>query len=72
VLARFFSLLASHFPQDEAHCYVRDLTWGEYIHFTSGAAGGDMHGQAARVFGWQAEWDDELARARADFPAITY
>ena len=72
VLARFFSLLASHFPQGEDRRYARDLTWGEYIHFTSGAAGGDLRGQAARAFGWHPGWDDELARAREAFPAITY
>jgi hypothetical protein len=72
VLSRFFSLLASHFPQSEDRRYARDLTWGEYIHFTSGAACGDLRDLASRAFGWHPEWDEQLARAREDFPAITY
>ena len=52
--------------------YVRDLTWGEYLHFTSGAAGGDVTDLARRAFGWPYRWTWELARARAEFPAITY
>ncbi|MGD0558058.1 MAG: hypothetical protein ABSA93_24145 [Streptosporangiaceae bacterium] len=72
VLARFFSLLANYFPQSEDRRYARNMTWGEYIHFTSGAASGDMRGQAARAFGWHPGWDDELDRARQDFPAVRY
>ena len=40
VMVRFFRLLAEHFPRGADTHYVRDLTWGEYVHFTSGAAGG--------------------------------
>jgi len=45
--------------------------WGEYVHFTSGAAAADMSGQAARAFGWPREWAGQLEHARAHFPGIT-
>ncbi|HEY3632896.1 MAG TPA: hypothetical protein VGL21_18485 [Jatrophihabitantaceae bacterium] len=72
VMVRFFRLLAEHFPRGADTHYVRDLTWGEYLHFTSGAAGGDVTDLARRAFGWPRRWSRELDRARADFPAITY
>jgi hypothetical protein len=48
------------------------MNWGEYVHFTSGAAAADMSGQAARAFGWPREWADQLEHARERFPGITY
>jgi hypothetical protein len=48
------------------------MTWGEYLHFTSGAAGGDLSGLARQAFGWPTRWTFELERARSDFPAVTY
>ena len=49
---RFFRELAQHFPRDSGGAYTRRMNWGEYVHFTSGAAAADMSGQAARAFGW--------------------
>ena len=72
VMVRFFGLLAEHFPRGADTRYVRDLTWGEYIHFTSGAARGDVTDLARRAFGRPRRWTGELARAQAEFPAITY
>jgi hypothetical protein len=48
------------------------MNWGEYVHFTSGAAAADMSSQAARAFGWPREWADQLEHARAQFPGIKY
>jgi hypothetical protein len=48
------------------------MNWGEYVHFTSGAAAADMSGQAARAFGWPREWAAQLEQAREQFPGITY
>jgi hypothetical protein len=48
------------------------MNWGEYVHFTSGAAAADMSGQAARAFGWPRERADQLEHAREQFPGITY
>ena len=72
VMVRFFQLLAMHFPRGADNRYTRDLTWGEYLHFTSGAARGDITELARRAFGWPNEWNAELECARAEFPAITY
>ena len=71
-MVRFFELLAEHFPRGANTRYLRDLTWGEYVHFTSGAAGGDVCDLARRAFGRPRWWTRELARAQAQFPAITY
>ena len=48
------------------------MNWGEYIHFTSGAAGADLSRFADRAFGWPREWSDQLEQARAQFPGVTY
>ena len=72
VMNRFFRELARHFPRDSGGTYTRRMNWGEYVHFTSGAAAADMSGQAARAFGWPRERADQLEHARAQFPGITY
>jgi hypothetical protein len=72
VMVRFFQLLAEHFPRGPDRNYARDLNWGEYIHFTSGAAAGDLTDLARSAFGWPARWTAELEEARAAFPAIRY
>jgi len=72
VMNRFFLELARHFPRDPDGTYTRRMNWGEYVHFTSGAAAADLSGQAARAFGWPREWADQLERAREQFPGIAY
>ncbi len=72
VMARFFRQLAAHFPRAEDGTYTRRMNWGEYIHFTSGAAGADLSGQAARAFGWPPDRADQLERAREQFPGLAY
>ena len=73
VMVRYFGLIARHFPRAAGdRSYRRFMTWGEYLHFTSGAAGGDLSGLAQQAFGWPTRWTGELERARADFPGITY
>lgn len=71
VMNRFFELLARDFPAQNAK-YTRDLNWGEFVHFMSGAAGTDLEPLATTAFGWPATWQAELDQARADFPKITY
>lgn len=68
VLVRFFDLLAEHFPRTSDGSFRRMLTWGEFLHFSSGAAGGDVSALARRAFGWRPGWDGQLDRARTDFP----
>jgi hypothetical protein len=72
VMNRFFRELARHFPRDSGGTYTRRMNWGEYVHFTSGAAAADMSGQAARAFGWPRQWASQLEHAREQFPGITY
>ena len=48
------------------------MNWGEFIHFMSGAAHQDIRPLARRAFGWQREWDELYAKARQDFPGISY
>lgn len=71
-MVRFFRLLAEHFPRGADTHYLRDLNWGEYLHFTSGAAGGDVTDLARHAFGWPTRWTRELEQARAEFALITY
>jgi hypothetical protein len=71
VMARFFSLLAEHFPKDGDR-YARGMNWGEFVHFMSGAAGVDLQPQAEQAFGWPSDWQTQLDRARADFPGTRY
>lgn len=72
VFARFFQLLGRDFPRDATGRYRRPLNWGEYVHFTSGAAGRDLTALATAAFGWPARWQAELVRARAEFPGVIY
>jgi hypothetical protein len=70
-LSRFFALLARDFPS-RGGAYTRDLNWGEFVHFMSGAAGADLKPLATAAFGWPAAWEAELQTARTTFPQITY
>jgi hypothetical protein len=72
VMVSFFRSLARYFPTDERGHYRRDLNWGEYVHFTSGAAGTDLRPMARRAFGWTAEWSAQFEQARSEFPAVDY
>lgn len=70
-LNKFFDLLAKNFPKN-GNAYSRDMNWGEFVHFWSGAAGVDLKAQATLAFGWPAEWETQFQQAKKDFPAITY
>ncbi len=72
-LVNFFRLLAQHFPKNPGtNRYSRSLNWGEFIHFSSGAAGVNMKSQATTAFGWTNEMENQFNKARKDFAAITY
>jgi hypothetical protein len=76
VMERYFGLLSQHFPKRAANggknlTYSRRMNVGEYVHFTSAAAGKDLSGRAAQVFNTgfkRAEFD----KARQDFPDLKY
>jgi hypothetical protein len=65
VMTRFFALLAEHDVED-------GMSWGEYVHFTSGAAGTDVKPLAMTAFGWPDEWEDEWQAARVEYPGVVY
>lgn len=72
VLSKFFKLLASHFPKNGDGRYTRDLNWGEFVHFWSGAAGVSLKAQATLAFGWPAAWEVQFNNAKTDFPGVIY
>ncbi|CAF1324576.1 unnamed protein product, partial [Rotaria sordida] len=46
-------LLAQYFQKHPGtNRYARSMNWGEFIHFSSGAAGKNMKNQATIAFGW--------------------
>jgi hypothetical protein len=70
VLAKFFRLLSQYFPKNGQR-YSRNLNWGEFVHFWSGAAGVNLKSRATTAFGWPAEYEAQFNQARIDFP-FTY
>lgn len=70
VMVRFFGLLEQHYAAQNKR--MGNMTWGEYIHFTSGAAKKDLKPLATTAFGWPADWDTQLAQAKQKYPQITY
>jgi fibronectin type III domain protein/F5/8 type C domain-containing protein len=71
VLAAYFEQLSKNFLQHNQK-YARNLNWGEFVHFWSGAAGTDLKPLATGAFGWSDEWEAQLQQARRDFPGVTY
>jgi hypothetical protein len=70
VMVRFYGLLEQHYAATNKR--MGAMTWGEYVHFTSGAAKKDLKPLATTAFGWPAEWDGQLAAAKQKYPQITY
>jgi hypothetical protein len=71
LMPRFFRLMAMHFPKNGRR-YSRNLNWGEFVHFMSGAAGTDLKMQATMAFGWPTEWETQWQQARQTFAAVNY
>ncbi|MGB3065083.1 hypothetical protein ACR78Z_11265 [Sphingobacterium thalpophilum] len=72
VLTRYFKLLADYFPQNAKGQYARDLTFGEFVHFWSGAAKANLKNQAVIAFGWNDQWEREWKEAQAMYPEFDY
>ncbi|MEE2772379.1 MAG: discoidin domain-containing protein [Bacteroidota bacterium] len=71
-LNNFFQSLSMNFSKNGSE-YARDLTFGEFVHFFSGAVGEDIQPFAEEAFGeWTDEWQTELLQARTDFPNVNY
>jgi hypothetical protein len=63
-LSRFFQLLGDFWDGGS-------LNWGQYVHFTSGAAGKDLRDEFKRAFGestWTSTMEAQFIQAQADFP----
>jgi hypothetical protein len=71
VMVKFFKLLSLHFSKNGDN-YSRDMNWGEFVHFMSGAAGTNLKDLATTAFGWPADREAQFNKARSDFPMITY
>ena len=70
VLNNYFTLLSQYFLKFNGN-YSRNLNWGEFIHFWSGAAGVDLKAQATFAFGWTDAYELQFRQAQIDFP-FTY
>ncbi len=70
VLSNFFRLMSQHFPKN-GRTYARNMNWGEFVHFWSGAAGTNLKPLATNAFGWPSEWETQWQQARINFP-FTY
>ena len=76
VMQRFFGLLSQHFPTRPGNAgrnlvYTRRMTAGEFVHFSSAAAGTDLSARAAAAFNTGFSRAD-FEKAQRDFPAMTY
>lgn len=79
VMANYFRLLSEQFPTELKErdgrlvkSYTREMNWGEYIHFMSGAAGHNLKPLATQAFGWPDDWETQYQKARTEFPKIRY
>ncbi len=77
VMARFFALTAKNFPTEPENNgknrkYSRDMNEGEYVYFMSGAAGADLRPLAQKAFGASPARDAQWAKAKSDFPDVTF
>jgi|GEM_PF-728713 len=70
VLNNYFTLLSQYFPKFNGD-YTRDMNWGEFFHFWSGAAGVNLKAQATFAFGWNDTYELQFRQAQLDFP-FTY
>lgn len=74
-MSRFFELLAKYFPKKvdkNGKEYSRDMNYGEFVYFWSGAAHNNVKGLAHEAFGWNEEYEKQYQQAKKDFPDITF
>jgi len=62
--------MSEYFPKNGMR-YSRDMNWGEFVHFWSGAAGTNLKTLATNAFGWPTAWENMFQQAQRDFP-FTY
>ena len=76
VMQRFFGLLSQYFPTRSENdgrnlIYTRRMNTGEFVHFSSAAAGKDLSARAATAFNTGFS-RTEFEQAQRDFPQLTY
>lgn len=71
VLNNYFALVARCYPR-QGQSYSRQMNWGEFVHFWSGAAGVNLKPQATLAFGWSDEWNRQLIQAQGEFSCAAY
>lgn len=80
VFDRYFTLLSQCFPKLDteveggraAKAYARRATYGEVLHFFSGAARTNLKAQYTKAFGWDAQVQREFAEAQRTFACPKY
>ncbi len=71
VLNNYFALVARCYPRN-GQSYSRQMNWGEFVHFWSGAAGVNLKQQATVAFGWNDTWNSQLIKAQSEFACAAY
>nr|WSZ97371.1 fibronectin type III domain-containing protein [Streptomyces sp. NBC_00857] len=71
VLSKYFQVLADNYQKHNGK-YARDMNYGEFVHFWSGAAGVNLKARATTAFGWPAEYEQQFKQAQIDFPDVKY
>jgi hypothetical protein len=71
VFAQYLALLQAYYPAG-ADMWMPTMTYGEYFHFMSGAAGTDLTPLAKEHFELPPGFEAELARAKQAYPDIKY
>jgi len=75
-LKEYFQLLVQYWPKENGENgfpkYSRKMTFGEYLHFTSGAVKRDLTDQYKAAFDWDEETEEELNGAKSEFSQVRY
>jgi hypothetical protein len=71
LFVRYLSLLEQYYPASD-DMWMLPMSYGQYLHFMSGAAGVDLAPVARSASIWRADFDAQIAIAKLQFPEITY
>lgn len=69
VLVNFFKVMAMYYPKN-GYRYAKDMNFGEFVWFWSGAAKTDLKQLATNAFGWPAEYEAQYNAAKAAYPDV--
>jgi hypothetical protein len=71
LFVRYLSLLEQYYPASD-DLWMPPMSYGQYLHFMSGAAGVDLAPLARGALIWRADFDVQIAVAKLQFPDIQY